>query len=203
MTGRISDVLFSPAIRATQTQLGVREFMAGLESRDHWKAELSEDQRCFIRARDSFYFGTASKQGRPYIQHRGGPKGFLRVENASNLWFPDYSGNRQYISIGNLSENDQAFIFLMDYKNRRRLKLWGRAYIVDREAVPLQEAGLTDSSRVERVVRFEVDALDENCRQHIWPLDSGGKCWEQLSEAEREIVALKERIRTLEEARGL
>ncbi|MEN8178597.1 MAG: pyridoxamine 5'-phosphate oxidase family protein [Pseudomonadota bacterium] len=169
MMKKISDILFSPAIRAMQAELGVRDYIARLESRDHWKAELSTEQMDFIRSRDSFYFGTASKEGCPYIQHRGGPAGFIRVESASALWFPDYSGNRQYISVGNLSENNQAFIFLMDYANRRRLKLWGRAHIQDHKTIPFDDTELSESATVERIIRFEIDALDENCSQHIQP----------------------------------
>ena len=197
---RTSDVLFSPAIRSVQERLGTRGQMENLESRDYWKAELSEDQVAFIRARDSFYFGTASRQGRPYVQHRGGPRGFLRVESASTLWFPDFSGNRQYISVGNLSENDQAFIFLMDYTNRRRLKLWGRAQVTARETVPKEASGLPDSAPVERIIRFQIDALDENCRRYIRPRYSPDECRQQLATARQEIVELKQRIAMLETA---
>ncbi|QYZ65246.1 MAG: pyridoxamine 5'-phosphate oxidase family protein [Gammaproteobacteria bacterium (ex Lamellibrachia satsuma)] len=130
MKRKTSDVLFSQAVRAVQEEQGSRDYIDRLESRGHWKAELSEEQMAFVRSRDSFYFGTADKQGRSYIQHRGGPEGFLQVVSSSALWFPDFGGNRQYITVGNLSENEQAFIFLMDYANRRRLKLWGRAWVL-------------------------------------------------------------------------
>jgi len=198
MKEKTSDVLFSPAVRAVQDELGSREYIERLESRDYWSAELSEDQMAFIRTRDSFYFGTASKEGRPYIQHRGGPRGFLRVESASALWFPDFGGNRQYISIGNLSENDQAFIFLMDYANRRRLKLWGRAWVLDREAFPRDASAHPDSPEVERIIRFVIDALDENCRRYIKPRYSDDECREELERAQREIVELRKKIRDIE-----
>jgi len=135
MMKETTDILFSPAIRATHSKLGARDYISRLESREYWKAGLSSEQMDFIRGRDSMYFGTASKEGCPYVQHRGGPVGFIRVQSATALWFPDYSGNRLYISVGNLSENNRAFIFMMDYANRRRLKLWGRAYVLDRKYV--------------------------------------------------------------------
>jgi len=199
MKPKASDVLFSAAVRAVQAEMGSRDYIGRLASRGAWGAELSEDQAAFIRTSDSFYFGTASKEGRPYIQHRGGPRGFLRVEGPSALWFPDYCGNRQYISVGNLSENDQAFVFLMDYTNRRRLKLWGRARVADRDAPPPGPIP-EDSPAVERIIRFQIEALDENCRRHITPRGQTGACREQLVRAQQEIAALKERIRLLEAA---
>lgn len=133
-------------------------------------AEITEELAAFIAARDSFYLGTASVEGQPYIQHRGGPRGFLKVLDERRLAFADYAGNRQYITLGNLSENPRAFIFLMDYRRRRRIKLWGRAEVVEHDAELLEL--VTDPNYAalpERVLVFTVERWDLNCRRHITP----------------------------------
>jgi len=186
----IHDILFSDAVRKTQTAFGSRDRIAGLEARSHWRSELSEEQARFIEGRDSFYLGTASLAGRSYIQHRGGPPGFIRVESHTSLWFPDFVGNRQYITVGNLSENDQAFLFFMDYPNRRRLKLWGRAAVHAAADFPLESVVLPETVRVERIIRFSIEALDENCRQHIQPRYTEGEQSSELQQAHQEITRL-------------
>jgi len=141
-----------------------------MEERGGWSDRVDSDLEAFIAERDSFYLGTASADGRPYIQHRGGPKGFLKVLDESTLAFADFAGNRQYISMGNLSENDRAYLFLMDYPNRRRVKIWGRAEVVEDDAALLDR--LVDAaydSRPERVFVFHIEAWDTNCPQHIRP----------------------------------
>ena len=162
-----------------------------MEERSGWQETVTEDLARFIGKRDSFYLGTASADGQPYIQHRGGKPGFLKVLDEKTLAFADFRGNRQYITAGNLSENDKAYIFLMDYPNRRRVKIWGRAKVVDD---PGLMARLTDAdydARPEQAVVFEVGAWDVNCPQHITP---------RYTEAEvEEIVApLKRRVAELE-----
>ena len=135
-----------------------------------WNRTITDDVAAFIAERDSFYLGTASADGQPYIQHRGGKRGFLKVLDEQTLAFADFGGNRQYISMGNLSENDRAFLFLMDYPNRRRLKIWGRAEFVEDDADLL--TGLVDAdykARPERALVFHVEAWDVNCPQHITP----------------------------------
>ena len=129
---------------------------------------LSADAVAFIAQRNSAYLATAGQEGEPYVQHRGGPAGFLRVLDGRTVAFADYAGNRQYVTVGNLAHNDRAFLFLMDYANRRRLKLWGRARIV-RDDAELQ-ARLTDPSygaTVEHVIVFSLSAWEWNCSQHI------------------------------------
>jgi predicted pyridoxine 5'-phosphate oxidase superfamily flavin-nucleotide-binding protein len=192
------DILFSDAVRKTQAALDSRKMIAGLEARNHWQKELSEEQARFIESRDSFYLGTASLAGRPYIQHRGGPPGFIRTESATSLWFPEFGGNRQYITVGNLSENTQAFIFFMDYPNRRRLKLWGRAMVHGVEEFPLETLPLPDTGRVERIIHFSIEALDENCRLHILPRYTEKEHLHELQQAREEITRLQARIRQLE-----
>lgn len=162
------DIVFTPAVRQMQDAYGSRRQMARLEEKNRWGREIDADLATFVAARNSFYLATASAAGRPYIQHRGGLPGVLKVLDGRTLGFADYPGNRQYITAGNLSENDQAFIFLMDYANRRRVKLWGRAEVVTDDPVLL--ARLHDPqmpARPERAIRFHLEAWDINCPQFI------------------------------------
>ena len=126
-----SDVAFTPAVKAIQERKGSREAYAHVEARGGWRTEIDENLAAFLADANSFYLATASADGQPYIQHRGGPKGFIKTLDKNTLAFADYSGNQQYITQGNLSENPKAYIFVMDYAHRRRVKLWGEARIVD------------------------------------------------------------------------
>lgn len=165
-----SDIVFSAAVKAAQARRGSRKTYSKVEQRGGWSDEITPELEAFIGERDSFYLGTASANARPYIQHRGGPRGFLKVLDRNTLAFADFTGNRQYISLGNLDENDKAFIFLMDYPNRRRVKVWGTAEYV--EGDPELEVRLNDEAyggRVERAIVFHVEAWDINCPQHITP----------------------------------
>ncbi len=131
MTQPVSDVAFTPAVKVEQERHGSRAGYAKMEQKGGWRDRVTPDLAAFIAERDSFYLTTASAEGQPYTQHRGGRPGFLKVLDERTLAFADFRGNRQYITAGNLSENVQAFIFLMDYANRRRIKIWGRARIVE------------------------------------------------------------------------
>jgi predicted pyridoxine 5'-phosphate oxidase superfamily flavin-nucleotide-binding protein len=165
-----SDIAFTPAVKNIQEQKGSRKGYARMEEKGAWQNSVTPDLAQFIAARDSFYLGTASADGQPYIQHRGGPKGFLKVLDDKTLGIADYTGNRQYISSGNLSENGKAFIFLMDYANRRRIKIWGTARIVDDD--PTLLAALEDpdyGAKLEQAIVFEISVWDVNCPQHITP----------------------------------
>jgi predicted pyridoxine 5'-phosphate oxidase superfamily flavin-nucleotide-binding protein len=165
-----SDVAFTPAVKEIQQRLGSRANYARMEQGRGWNTTITADLAGFIAERDSFYLGTASADGQPYIQHRGGKRGFLKVLDEKTLAFADFSGNRQYVSMGNLSENDRAFIFLMDYPNRRRIKVWGRAEFVEDDAELLERLVDPDyDARVERALVFHVEAWDINCPQHITP----------------------------------
>jgi uncharacterized protein len=161
------EVMFSAAVRAEQVCRGSREAHARRAAAGRFAQELSEDVIAFIGERNSVYFATASADGQPYVQHRGGPSGFLRVLDERTVAFADYSGNKQYISTGNLAGNDRAFLFLMDYANGRRLKLWGRATVTDDPALLGRLADPAYPARVERAVVFTVLAWDWNCSQHI------------------------------------
>ena len=165
-----SDVAFSDSVKRAQEARGSRAMFAkGMQRRD-WPDTISDDLSGFIAQRNSFYLATASADGQPYIQHRGGAKGFLKVIDRKTLAFADYSGNKQYISVGNLAENDKAHIFLMDYMNQRRVKIWGRIRVVEGDdglAAKLMPEGYR--ARPERVFVFEVHAWDVNCQKHIEP----------------------------------
>jgi predicted pyridoxine 5'-phosphate oxidase superfamily flavin-nucleotide-binding protein len=162
-----SDVAFTPSVKAVQERKGSRSAYRRVEERGGWRTKITPDLAAFLAERDSAYLATASKAGQPYIQHRGGPKGFIRVIDEETLAFADFSGNRQYITTGNLAENDRAYLFLMDYAHRRRVKIWGRAKVVeDAETVAnLMPQGY--AARPEQAIVFTVEAWDTNCPQHI------------------------------------
>jgi uncharacterized protein len=157
-----SDIAFSPAVQAKR---GSRETYA---KRPEWRTEITPDLAVFIGDQISVFLATASADGQPYIQHRGGPPGFLRVLNAKTIAFADFRGNRQYITTGNLSENPQAYLFLIDYANRRRIKLWGTARVIEDDEPLLKNLTPPDAkATVEQAIVFTVTAWDSNCPQHI------------------------------------
>jgi uncharacterized protein len=163
-----SDVAFSPAVKAIQARKGSREAYAHVEARGGWRTEIDDNLAAFLADANSLYFATASADGQPYIQHRGGPKGFVKILDKTTLAFADYSGNRQYITQGNLSENPKAHIFLMDYAHRRRVKIWGEARAVDDDPALLQSLMPKGyRARPEQVIVFRISAWDTNCAQHI------------------------------------
>ncbi|WP_454621533.1 pyridoxamine 5'-phosphate oxidase family protein [Bradyrhizobium cenepequi] len=162
-----SDVAFTPAVKTIQARKGSREAYAQVEQRG-WRTEIDLNLAAFLANTNSFYIATASADGQPYIQHRGGPKGFIKVLDASTIAFADFSGNRQYITQGNLSENPKAYIFVMDYAHRRRVKLWGEARVVDDDPALMQSLMPKDyKARPEQVILFKISAWDTNCPQHI------------------------------------
>jgi predicted pyridoxine 5'-phosphate oxidase superfamily flavin-nucleotide-binding protein len=163
-----SDVAFTPAVKAIQARKGSRDGYALVEQRGGWRAEVDENLAAFLTTTDSFYLATATADGQPYIQHRGGPKGFVKILDGNTIAFADYSGNRQYITQGNLTENPRAYIFVMDYAQRRRVKIWGEARVVDDDPALLKSlmpAGY--KARPEQVILFRISAWDTNCPQHI------------------------------------
>ncbi len=160
----VSDRAFSPSVKRVQSRKGSREAYA---ERD-WSSVITPELAVFIGAQTSVFFATASADGQPYIQHRGGPAGFLRVLDERTLAFADYRGNRQYITLGNLAENPKAYLFLIDYAHRRRIKLWGEARVVEDDADLLGALMPRDyRARPEQAILFRVDAWDANCPQHI------------------------------------
>ena len=192
MSTPASDVAFTPAVKAAQTRLGSRDQFERMEKGRGWPSLVTPDLAEVIAAARSFYLGTASAAGQPYIQHRGGPAGFLKVLDERTLGFADFAGNKQYITAGNLSENPRAFIFLMDYARRRRVKLWGRAKIIeDDEELLSRLRPPVGSLRAERVITFELEAWDRNCAQHIPQLVP-------IEDVQSAIHGLQQRIAELE-----
>lgn len=170
VTRIVSDIAFTPAVKDAQRQRGSRRSYERMEQQGGWQESVTPELSVFIALRDSFYLATASRDGQPYIQHRGGPKGFLKVIDERTLGFADFGGNAQYISVGNLGENNKAFIFLMDYPNQRRIKIWGTAEIVEGDAALLQQMTVDDyRGKPQRTVLFHIQAWDANCPKHIIP----------------------------------
>ena len=189
-----TDVAFSPAIKATQARKGSRDMCARLEMGNRIDDRLA----AFIAARDSFYLASASADGQPYIQHRGGPPGFLQVIDDCTLGFADFRGNRQFISTGNFSENPKAFIFLMDHAQRRRIKLWGRVRVVDDDPALIQRlfpAGYR--AHADQAMLFNVTAWDANCPQHIPQLIPAADVSAALAERDARIIALEAELAAL------
>jgi predicted pyridoxine 5'-phosphate oxidase superfamily flavin-nucleotide-binding protein len=187
-----NDIVFPSAVRQAQERLGSRGKGAHLEKHGRFSRPLSDDVRQFIALRDSCYLGTASAAGRPYIQHRGGPAGFLKLLDDHTIGFADFRGNRHYITVGNLSENDQAYLFLTDYTAQARVKLWGRARIVEGDPALLERLRMPDyEAVVERAILFTIEAWDTNCDQHIPHLV-------HVDEVVQHLVTAKARIEELE-----
>lgn len=188
-----SDIAFTPVVKAIQKQKGSRDAYAKVEQGRGWQTTVTPELKAFLAGLDMFYLGTANAQAQPYIQYRGGSPGFLKVLDDRTLGFADFGGNRQYITLGNLGENPKAFIFLIDYVNSRRIKLWGNAKVVEGNAA-LQER-LRDPDypgRVERVILFEIEAWDINCPQHIhkrFPQREVALVIEQLQQQVQELKA--------------
>lgn len=172
MSRAFADITFTPSVKAAQEQYGTREGNRNFELADDPRGELTEPEIAFIQARDSFYQATVGENGWPYVQHRGGPIGFLKVLDTRTIGFADFRGNRQYLSVGNINADERISMILMDYPRRRRLKLWGRARIVHESERPEIIAALEDPAyraRIERAIVISIEAFDWNCPQHITP----------------------------------
>lgn len=172
MASAFAKIAFTPSVQAAQARMGSRDTYREAEVGDPECVELGPHEVEFIRGRDSFYQGTVAENGWPYVQHRGGPAGFLKVLDARTIGYGDFSGNRQYISVGNLDGNDRVSLILMDYPGQRRLKIWGRTRLIDEETAPALMAGLECPdyrARVERGVVIRVEAFDWNCPKYITP----------------------------------
>lgn len=195
MGHRFADIAFTPAVRAVQETLGSRKAYARLDGPAVSNGVLGEAEASFIAARDSVYMATVSETGWPYIQHRGGPAGFVRVLDETTIGFADFRGNRQYVSVGNLVDNDRVSLFFMDYPHKARLKLLGRARVIDGDDPLLKERLALDGYRAhaERGLVITVEAFDWNCSQHITPRFT-------LPEIEAATEALRARIDELEAA---
>ena len=187
------DVAFTPAIKATQARKGSRAIYEGMEM-----ARSLDDLTAFIAGVRSFYLATASAEGQPYIQHRGGPPGFVRIVGDHTLAFADFKGNRQFITTGNLAENPMAYIFLMDYAHRQRIKLWGAARVVEGDAA-LEQRLMPEGyrARAEQVILFEVEAWDSNCPQHIPQMFHADDVRAALEDRDARIAVLEQELAAL------
>lgn len=187
------DIANTPSVCAAQAKMGSDQYWDGFKG-DRTFDVFTPNEAAFIAERDSFYMATVSETGWPYVQHRGGPRGFLRVLDGKTLAFADYRGNRQYISVGNLAADDRAALILMDYSGRQRLKIYAHVEAVEAESDPALAERVADPSyraKAERIIRLHLVAFDWNCPQHITP---------RFTEAEiaAAVAPLRERLAALE-----
>jgi len=194
-----SDVAFTPVVKAIQARKGSREAYAHVEKHGGWRTEIDDKLAGFLANTNSFYMATATKDGQPYIQHRGGPKGFVKILDKNTIAFADYAGNQQYLTQGNLSENPKAHIFIMDYAHRRRVKIWGEARVIEDDPA-LTEALMPKGyrARPEQVIVFKIAAWDTNCPQHIPQKFDAADVAAAMGEASAKIEEKDKRIAELE-----
>ena len=194
-----SDVAFTPTVKAIQTRKGSRYGYSRMEQGGSWESTITAELEQFIAMQTSLYMATANKEGQPYIQHRGGPAGFLRVLDEHTLAFVDYAGNKQFISQGNLSDNAKVHLFLMDYAQRQRIKIWGKAKVVEGDASLVAKLMPSDyNARPEQVIVISVTAWDANCPQHI-PIKLDAAQVKQAIEArDQRIQALESELARLQ-----
>jgi predicted pyridoxine 5'-phosphate oxidase superfamily flavin-nucleotide-binding protein len=196
-----SDVAFTPTVKAIQTRKGSRGAYGKMEERGGWQTTITPDLKMFIEAQISTFLATANAEGQPYIQHRGGPPGFLRVLDDKTIGFADFAGNRQYITQGNLADNAKAHLFLIDYTHKKRVKIWGEARVVEGDAELVAKLMPQDyRARPEQAILFTVAAWNANCEQHIPVRYEAADVEAALAEAGRRLAALEaevERLRQL------
>lgn len=203
MGHKFAEIAFTPSVREVQQALGSRAHYAAMEKGPDFNNVLGEQEATFVRARDSFYMASVSETGWPYVQHRGGPIGFVSVLDGTTLGFVDFRGNRQYISTGNVRRDDRVSLFFMDYPNRLRLKVLGRAELIDSSSEQLAKLRLPGyRGAVERGFIIHVEAFDWNCPQHITPRYSEAEIQQLVAPLLAENRALKERVVTLSQAAG-
>jgi len=197
MTRKFTEFAFTPSVKALQERNGTRAQNARLEASEDIRDRLGEAEADFIAARDGFYIATTGENGWPYVQFRGGPKGFLKVLDERNLAYADFRGNVQYITAGNLDHDGRAALILMDYAHRRRLKLWVRIKVVDAAAAPELVATLRMPgyrARIERAMVMTLEAFDWNCPQHITPRFTEDEIRQMLIPVQARIAELEEEI---------
>ena len=195
-----SDIGFSPSVKAVQAEKGSRKIYARREEGGSWSTRITPDLARFIAEQRSVFLATANADGQPYIQHRGGPPGFLRVLDDQTIGFVDFAGNRQYITTGNLADNPKAYLFLVDYAHRRRVKIWGTARIVAADAAlvaDLMPQGY--KARAEQVMLFTVAAWDTNCPQHIPQRFEAADVAKAIAERDARIVTLEAEVGRLQQ----
>ena len=195
-----SDVAFTPSVKAIQSRKGSRRAYERAEEDGAWPTRITPDLAAFIAAQRSVFLASANREGQPYIQHRGGPPGFLRVLDEKTIGFADFAGNRQYITLGNLADNPKAYLFLIDYAHRQRVKIWGEARTVENDAAlnaELMPEGY--KARAEQAILFTVSAWSANCPQHIPQRFDAADVAAALEERDQKIAALEAEIQELRE----
>jgi len=196
--GYSSDIAFTPSVKTVQARKGSRTTYARAEANGAWPTSVSPELAEFIESQTSAFLGTASADKQPYVQHRGGPPGFLRVLDEHTIAFADFRGNRQYITLGNLAENPKAHLFLIDYATRRRVKFWGEACVVENDsALIAQLMPHGYKARAEQAIVFSVHAWDANCPQHIPRRVDATTVAAVLAERDRRIAALEREVERL------
>ena len=195
-----SDVAFTPTVKAVQARKGSRTSYARVEEKGGWETRIPPDLAAFIESQISVFLATVNAQGQPYIQHRGGPAGFLRVLDDKTIGFADFAGNRQYITQGNLSDNPKAYLFLIDYAHQRRVKIWGEARVVENDdALTARLMPKGYKARPEQVILFTVSAWDTNCHQHIPQRFEAADVAAALVERDGRIAELEAEVKRLRE----
>jgi uncharacterized protein len=193
-----SDVAFTSTVKALQTRKGSRAAYRRMEEKGSWHTQITSELKAFIEAQVSVFLATVSAEGQPYIQHRGGPAGFLRVLDDHTIAFVDYAGNRQYITQGNLSDNAKAHLFLIDYTHRKRVKIWGEARVVDGNEKLVGALMPEDyRARPEQVILFRVSAWDVNCPQHIPQRFEAADVAVALAQRDNRIIELEAEVARL------
>lgn len=202
MTKPPSDVAFSPAVKAVQAARGSRANYARLErSGNGWSTTIDQDLAAFIAEQTTCFLASASADGQPYIQHRGGAPGFLRVLDEHRIAWADFRGNRQYVTTGNLSENPRVCLFLIDYAHRARVKIWGTARVIEDAAFAASLAVPGYPGKVEQAIEITVSAWDANCQQHIPQLVDARDVAAVIAERDQKIAALEAELSSLRSRR--
>lgn len=198
-----SDIAFTPTVKAIQARKGSRRAYAHMEEGRSWGTTIDADLASFIGAQISVFLATVNAEGQPYIQHRGGPAGFLKVLDERTIGFVDFSGNRQYISQGNLSDSSKAHLFLIDYAHRRRVKIWGEARVVEGDAALIAQLMPENyKARPEQVILFTVSAWDANCPQHIPQRFEAADVAALMATKDQRIAALEAELASARAARA-
>jgi len=193
-----SDIAFSEAVKQVQSTKGSRNAIERMTQRHPWATGLTPEIAEFVAHRNSAFLGTANREGQPYIQHRGGPAGFLHVLDERTIGFADLAGNRQYITLGNLSEIPAAFLFLIDYATRRRVKFWGTARVIENDTELIERLRPETRGRAERAILFEVATWDINCSAHIPMLVDAAVAADAIAQRDARIVELEARLAKFE-----
>ena len=195
-----SDIVFTPSVKARQQAHGSRHAYARMEQGRGFRTDIDDEMRGFIEAQTTLFMATANLDGQPYIQHRGGPPGFVHVLDEHTIAFADFTGNRQFVSTGNLADNPKAQLFLMDYAHRQRLKIWGEARVETDPALVERLMPPGYKARAEQAIVFTVKAWDANCPQHIPQLIPVDEVVPAIVERDRRIAELEKEVAALRKA---